>query len=77
MRILCREPSVHLVSLELYVKYSLFEMILEVLKRTYALILKFGVQELAASPSILSGRARHTRLILHVHPRPPPHTLPA
>ena len=40
MRILCREPSVHLVSLELYVKDSLLEIILEVLKTECALILK-------------------------------------
>lgn len=65
----------HLVNLELYVKDSLFEIILEVLKTICALILKFGVWELAASPSISSGRARPTRLILHVHPRPPPQHL--
>ena len=43
MRILCRGASEHLVSLELYIKDSLSDTILEGLKTTCALILKSGV----------------------------------
>lgn len=75
MPILCREPSEHLVSLEICVKERFFEIISGGLKTECALILNFGAQELAASPFTSSGRARRTRSIPHVHPRPPLHTL--